>query len=129
MLAHQGVANPRETVAATHADLSASMSPVPADWLADRLALLWTLFMASRAVASSDAVTIWTSEHLRLLGDLPHDVIGYAIDQAVKSCRHGFIPSVGEIRSIAEPMVAERRQRVQRLEALLNHFEDRPHES
>lgn len=97
------------------AELRASARPVPRDWLADRLTVLWTMFMASRSGTDAGALTIWLAEHLRLLGDLPHDLIARAIDRAVQSARHGFIPSIGEIRSLAEPEADERDKLIRRL--------------
>ncbi|MEG3170528.1 MULTISPECIES: hypothetical protein [Sphingomonas] len=59
--------------------------PVPRDWLGDQLATLWSLFMASRSQANPELLTLWLSEHLRLLADLPHDIVAIAIDRAVQS--------------------------------------------
>jgi hypothetical protein len=51
----------------------------------------------------------------RLLHDLPHDVLAHSIDEAIKTSKHGFLPSVGEIRAIAQPIVAEREIQIERL--------------
>lgn len=97
------------------ASLERASCPAPRDWLGKRLTVLWTLFMASRTQSDTSAVTVWLGEHLRLLGDLPHDIVALAIDQAVQSSRHGFIPSIGEIRLIAEPLAEERAGLIRRL--------------
>lgn len=95
--------------------LRRSARPVPREWLGDRLTILWSLFMASRSQADPELLTLWLSEHLRLLADLPHDIVAIAIDRAVQSARHGFIPSIGEMRANAEPLVAERARLIERL--------------
>jgi hypothetical protein len=95
--------------------LRRSARPVPREWLGDRLTILWTMFMASRSQADPEVLTLWLSEHLRLLGDLPHDIVAIAIDRAVQSARHGFIPSIGEMRTTAEPLLAERARLIERL--------------
>jgi hypothetical protein len=95
--------------------LRRSALPVPREWLGDRLTILWTMFMAPRSQADPELLTLWLSEHLRLLGDLPHDIVAIAIDQAIQSARHGFIPSIGEMRAAAEPLLAERRKLIERL--------------
>ncbi|KQO13265.1 hypothetical protein [Sphingomonas sp. Leaf242] len=99
--------------------LQRSAVPVPREWLGDRLTILWTLFMASRSQADPELLTLWLSEHLRLLADLPHDIAALAIDRAVQSARHGFIPSIGEMRSTAEPLVAERARMIERLQQVV----------
>jgi hypothetical protein len=95
--------------------LEAALLPVERRWLGDRLTLLWTMFMASRTTSDPDAVTIWMAEYIRLLGDLPHDIAEAAIDGAVRGARHGFIPSVGEVRAIADPLLVERQEQLSRL--------------
>lgn len=95
--------------------LRRSARPVPREWLGDRLTILWTMFMASRSQADPEVLTLWLSEHLRLLGDLPHDIVAFAIDRAVQLARHGFIPSIGEMRVTAEPLLAERASLIERL--------------
>lgn len=95
-------------------DLTAAMEPAPQKWFGKRLPVLWTLFMAARE-ADARALTIWMAETAYLLGDLPHDIVAHSIDEAIRTCRHGFIPSVGEIRRIADPLTAERQQHIGRL--------------
>lgn len=87
-----------ERAARALAELDDALKPVPMTWLGDRLTLVWGVFMATRtAEVVDDAVTAWLGEYLRLLGDLPHDVAALAIDRAIQTARHGFIPSIGEI--------------------------------
>lgn len=99
------------------AELEEALAPVPKQWFGRRLPVLWTLFMAARE-ADARALTIWMSETAHLLGDLPHDIVAHAIDEAIRTSRHGFIPSVGEIRAIADPILVERNLHIQRLRAM-----------
>lgn len=94
--------------------LTASLQPATRQWFGKRLSSLWTLFMAARQ-ADPRAMTAWMVETARLLSDLPFDVVGHAIDEAIRTARHNFIPSVGEIRAIADPIVRERRTHIERL--------------
>ena len=105
-------------VAPTLSALTASLNPVPREWLGDRLTILWAMFMASRTTTDVDAMTLWLAEHLRLLGDLPHDIVAKAIDRAIQAAKHGFIPSIGEVRAIAEPLVAHRERMAERLKLI-----------
>lgn len=102
--------------------IKASTAPVPRGWLADRLTALWTMFMASRREANSGSVTIWLAEYIRLLDDLPWDIVGLAIDDAVRTSKHGFLPAVGEIRAIADPLVQDRRHLLERMMAVADHL-------
>ena len=95
-------------------DLEDLMRPAPAEWFGKRLAVLWTLFMAGRD-ADSRALTVWMSEVASLLGDLPFDIVAHSIDEAIKVSKHGFMPSVGEIRRIADPLKVVREQHIDRL--------------
>lgn len=110
--------NATDQVLPTLYALQQSARPVPRGWLGDRLTILWTHFSANRTYVDGQVLTVWLAETMRLLGDLPHDVAALAIDRAVQTSRHGFMPSVGEIRTIAEPIVAERKHFIQRLEKI-----------
>lgn len=102
------------------AELDEALAPVPINWLMDRLTLVWGVFMATRSSAGDeDAVTAWLGEYLRLLSDLPHDIAALAIDRAIQTARHGFIPSIGEIRGHAEPLLIERQRMRDRLRLTL----------
>ena len=107
-------AGAEDQVAVDLRDLQAALAPAPARWFGKRLPVLWTLFMAARE-ADPRALTVWMGETAHLLGDLPHDIVAHSIDEAIRKSRHGFIPSVGEIRAIADPLVAERDQHIRRL--------------
>jgi hypothetical protein len=94
--------------------LQAAMSPPTPVWLNDRLTVLWTMFMVARN-ADGRALAVWMAETGSLLSDLPHDIVAEAIDQAIRKSRHGFVPSVGEIRQYADPLVDERNRHIERL--------------
>lgn len=115
LIAHTGLPLPAAEIERSLEAISASLAPVPKQWLADRLTLLWTMFMASRPVTDPDALTVWLAEYMRLLGDLPHDIAATSIDRAVQTSRHNFLPSIGEIRSIAEADLRTRNRHADRL--------------
>lgn len=71
-----------------------------------------------------DRATAWLSEMGRLLMDLPGDILATAIDDAIKQSERGFLPAVGQIRAIAEPMVKDREREARRLEALAELMDD-----
>ena len=98
--------------------LENSLTPAPREWLGKRLPVLWTTYMPARPV-DPGALTVWLIETARLLGDLPHDIAGHSIDEAIKAGKSGFMPTVGEIRSIADPLVAVRLKQIRRLHRLL----------
>lgn len=110
-------------VAGERLALQAAMRPPSPDWLVDRLTVMWTTFMVARQ-ADPRALAIWMAETGSLLGDLPHDIVAHAIDQAIRKSRHGFIPSVGEIRQFADPLVAEREVHIERLAAMEAALDD-----
>ncbi|WP_146049637.1 hypothetical protein [Novosphingobium sp. HII-3] len=91
--------------------------PARRSWLAQRLASFFVLFNPTREV-DDRAFTVWNDEMTRLLIDLPHDLLAFSIDQAIRSASHGFMPSVGEIRRAAEPLLAERTQQIERLQRM-----------
>lgn len=101
------------------AELTAASGPTEAAWLADRLTVMWSEFMASRPPKSPQALALWMGERIRLLGEYPQDILAHALDAAVKRSPHGFIPSIGEICSIAEPLACDRRRQVRRLRAMV----------
>lgn len=107
------------------ARLEAALQPVAFDWLVDRLGLLWNAMGHSRDPKVSAA---WLHETTRLLSDLPGDIAADAIDEAVKHSERGFMPSVGEIRKIADPMVAKRKRALVRLNAVVSHQATKPRE-
>ncbi len=101
---------------------AAALAPVKIDWLADRLKLLWK---SSSPSGSLDA-TAWLHETTRLLRDLPQSVLAWSIDEAIRKSERGFMPSVGEIRAIAEPMVYKLRGNLRRLEACCQPMRPEP---
>ncbi|MEE4452879.1 hypothetical protein [Novosphingobium resinovorum] len=103
--------------------LAGAMERAPYPWFAKRLGVLWTMFMVGRSVDDRD-LTVWMAEAANLLCDLPHDIVAFAIDEAIRKSPHGFIPSVGEIRRHADPLAAERRQHIERLERMKAALED-----
>ena len=106
---------PDEVISTALADLKAAMAPAPKQWVVDRLTVLATMFSVGRHPSAAEDMAIWLLETSRLLMDLPHDILAQAIDDAVRTRGHGFMPSVGEIRSLAEPMLEERRKQIVRL--------------
>ncbi len=95
--------------------IEASSAPVPRDWLGDRLTTMWMMFMSTRRETDPATLAIWLGEYLRLLQDLPWDIVASAIDGAIQTAKHGYLPSVGEIRTKAAPLLADRQQTLQRL--------------
>lgn len=120
LAARRGV---EQFVATERLALQAAMRPPSPDWLVDRLTIMWTMFMVARQ-ADPRALAVWMAETGSLLGDLPHDIVAHAIDQAIRKSRHGFIPSVGEIRQFADPLVTEREVHIQRLTAMEDALAD-----
>ena len=97
--------------------LKAMPGPAPRKWLGQRFTALWDTFMAGRQVEPVVA-TSWLMETTRLLDDLPHDILSFATDESVKRASRGFMPSVGEIRAIADPLAEARKQHLERAEEL-----------
>lgn len=104
-------------------ELERAMSPAPAQWLGMRLSVLWTLFNPTRE-ADPRALSLWMTETTHLLSDIPHDILAHSIDAAIKSSRHGFMPSVGEIRGQADPLVEARRNHIERLRKMVAALND-----
>lgn len=90
----------------------AALAPVDRDWLGKRLS---TMYLAMSVDRDADRATAWLHEFMRLLSDLPQDIVAHAIDEAVKKSERGFLPSIGAIRAIADPLVEERQQKLRRL--------------
>lgn len=92
-----------------------TLIPVRRDWLEKRLS---TMYLAMSHERDADRATAWLHESVRLLADLPQDIVGDAIDEAVKKSDRGFMPSIGAIRSFADPVLDERKKKVARLRML-----------
>jgi len=99
-----------------------SLAPCPRDWLKKRLS---SMAMAHGHEKDPDRAAAWLQETGRLLWDLPHDILAHAIDEAIKRSERGFMPAVGQIRAIADPMVSIRREETYRLEAMALVIEGR----
>ena len=117
MLDHAGI-DPRKL----HTEIAAGLHAVSQGWLALRLEALWNSSPHSGALKASD----WLRETGRLLADLPGDILQHAIDEAVKGAKAGFMPTVGEIRAIADPIHEERIVQERRLRALANPPQSSP---
>ena len=107
-----------DRVPALSEQLNLSLQPVSPEWLGDRLSLLW--LANGTGGTSENRAAAWLSETARLLGDLPQDIIAKAIDDAVQSATVAFLPGVGTIRAIAEPLLRRRRVAARRLELVAN---------
>jgi hypothetical protein len=94
----------------------AALAPANPGWLLDRLSLLWDHMSTDR---DPNRATAWLHETHRLLVDLPQDILGEAIDRAIKESERGFIPSVGAIRKHAEPEAADRERRSRILDGMV----------
>ena len=92
-----------------------SLAPCPRDWLKKRLS---SMAMAHGHEKDPDRAAARLQETGRLLWDLPHDILAHSIDEAIKRSERGFMPAVGQIRAIADPLVATRREETYRLEAM-----------
>jgi hypothetical protein len=93
----------------------AACQPVDGNWLIDRLS---TMQLAMTNGWSEAKATAWLHEMQRLLADLPQDLLSGAIDQAIQKSERGFMPTVGEVRAIAEPRFADRQRILRRLEGV-----------
>lgn len=104
------------------AELTAALAPVDPTRLVDRLKTLWK---SSTPSGNLDAKT-WLNETGRLLADLPEDILARAIDDAVKGSLRGFMPTVGEIRAIADPTLAECKRQEARMRVVVHGGLARP---
>jgi hypothetical protein len=102
-----------------------SLAPAPRQWIGDRLTVLVSQFSVNRTAVDVETLTAWMSETMRLLADVPHDILATSIDQAIRSGRSGFMPTVGEIMAVAEPLMRERNQQADRLAQMIALIEDR----
>jgi len=122
-------AEARESLDRSGADLPAliaahelAMRPTDTDWLQKRLRLLWK----SSVVGGSLDATAWLHETGRLLSDIPQDILSPAIDEAVMKSERGFMPTVGEIRAIADKELSVRKTRLMRLRMVNDYQRAKP---
>ncbi len=101
---------------ATQAD--AARRPVGREVLVQRLTALGMTMAPNRPAAEA---TMWVHELVRLLGDIAEDVILSAIDEMQKRSR--FLPTVSEIRDIADPIMARREREFRRLDAMRRYLD------
>ena len=71
----------RQRVPGLAEQAEATLAPVNGQWLKDRLS---TMYLAMSNDRDADRATAWLHETIRLLADLPQDIVGQAIDEAVK---------------------------------------------
>ena len=105
----------RQEVVQAADDVRNALQPCNRDWLKKRLASMALAFGHER---DPDRVSAWLAETGRLLFDLPQDILADAIDEAIKRSDRGFMPAVGQIRAIADPLFAARRQQSARLDTM-----------
>lgn len=92
--------------------------PVSHEALTKRLTALGMTMAANRPAAEA---TVWLHETTRLLRDLPQDIVYHAIDECQRKQR--FLPTVAEIREIADPLRDERRKHASKLDAMARLLE------
>lgn len=100
-------------VPAAAAQAQRALAPANPDGLNDRLTALGMMMAPTRGEAEA---SIWLAEMRRLLGDLPADILGEAIDEHVRTSK--FLPTVAEIRARADPVMAARRRLFAQLDAM-----------
>lgn len=105
-------------VPAAAAKTIASLAPVDHNRLTDRLTALGMMMSPNRPPAEA---RIWLNEMVRLLADLPEDILSDAIDGLVKGSK--FLPTCSEIRERADPEVTKRRRIAAQLDAMRRYIE------
>ena len=98
-----------------------ALQPVEHGALVDRLTMLG---MSMANGKDSDQVRAWLHETARLLSDLPQGILSDAIDECVKEPGRVFVPSVGEIREKAAPILAREEYAAARLQQLARLIEE-----
>jgi hypothetical protein len=101
----------------------AALAPVDPHWLKRRLLVMMAAHGHER---DPERVTGWLAETGRLLIDLPGSILAEAIDEAIKRSERGFLPAVGQIRAIAEPLLQDRERQARRLEAIVAQMDRKP---
>lgn len=95
------------------AQLACASQPCPPEALRRRLTALGMVMAPNRPSAEA---TMWLHEMSRLLRDLPQDIVFDAIDECQRSSK--YLPTVAEIRLLADPRADERRKHAARLDAM-----------
>ncbi|MGT2515636.1 hypothetical protein ACVOMT_16630 [Sphingomonas panni] len=98
------------------ANMQTALQPATHERRTKRLTRMGLAFGHER---DADRAKMWLEETARLLADLPDDILGHAIDSAVKASERGFLPAVGQIRAFADPMLRDRREQAGRLAAMV----------
>lgn len=107
----------RSNLPAMHDALKSSVR-CDVEWLANRLTVLWLSVGYRRGDAEAAA---WLSETVRLLSHIPTDILSTSIDDAVRHSQRGFLPAVGEVIAIAEPLFEKRKQAIDRLRMMADY--------
>jgi len=108
----------RRQLGAACAAVEATLRPIAPEALRQRLTALGMSMAPNRAPAEA---TMWLHEFSRLLGDIPGDILCDAIDQLQRSLK--FLPTVSEIRAIADKELNKRRRVFARLDAMGRYME------
>lgn len=108
----------RASIPAVAQAAKALLAPIDRDLLVKRLTALGIVMAPNRSPADAQ---MWVRETARLLGDLPEDLLLTAIDECQKRLK--FLPTVAEIRELADPFVEQRRRDFARLDAMRRYLE------
>lgn len=92
--------------------------PMQHERLVQRLTALGMVMSPNRSAADG---AMWVRECARLLSDIAEDVLCEAIDALQK--RMKFLPTVAEIRELADPRMNSRREEFARLDAMRRYVE------
>ena len=100
-------------VAAAAEHVRRALTAADPDVLNDGLSDLGMMMAPNRG---EEEASVWLAGMRRLLGDLPADILSEAIDQHVRTSK--FLPTVAEIRALADPVMAARRRLFSQLDAM-----------
>ncbi|PZO88398.1 MAG: hypothetical protein DI623_12785 [Sphingomonas sanxanigenens] len=99
-----------------------ALQPVDREWLRKKLALMLAAFGHQR---DDGQIKAWLGETRRLLEDLPASIIAHAMDEALKRSERGWMPQVGQIRAIADPLHSKLKRDTMRLESMVSLMDGR----
>jgi hypothetical protein len=105
-------------IAAACEAADAARQPMNRDRLVQRLTAVGMVMAPNRPPAEA---SVWVRETARLLGDVPEDILCEAIDALQKRLK--FLPTVAEIREIAEPRTEARNRVFFRLDAMRRYLQ------